>query len=147
VAGSAGKGVGASLKRKEDDRYLRGQGEFVADIQRPGMLEVAFVRSPIAHGRILSIQKPAGSEASVFTMEDLAGVKPIRAVSGLKGFKASNLWPLAKDKVRHVGESIAMCVARTRAEAEDLAAEVLIEYETLPAVVDMVTHRPLLARA
>ena len=105
------------------------------------MLEVAFVRSPIAHGRILGVRKPAGFEASVFTMQDLDGVKPIRAVSGLKGFKASNLWPLAKDKVRHVGESIAMCVARTRAEAEDIAADVLVDYEELPAIVDMVAAR------
>ena len=134
-------GVGASLLRKEDDRYLRGLGQFVGDIQRAGMLEVAFVRSPIAHGRILGVRKPAGFEASVFTMQDLDGVNPIRAVSGLKGFKASNLWPLAKYKVRHVGESIAMCVARTRAEAEDIAADVLVDYEALPAIVDMVAAR------
>ena len=135
------KGVGASLLRKEDDRYLRGLGEFVGDIRRPGMLEVAFVRSPIAHGRILRVTKPAGLEASVFTMHDLDGVKPIRAVSSLKGFKASNLWPLAKDKVRHVGEAIALCLARTRAEAEDIAAQVDVEFEELPAVVDMVKAR------
>ena len=134
-------GVGASLLRKEDDRYLRGLGEFVGDIRRPGMLEVAFVRSPIAHGRILGVTKPAGLEASVFTMHDLDGVKPIRAVSSLKGFKASNLWPLAKDKVRHVGEAIALCLARTRAEAEDIAAQVDVEFEELPAVVDMVKAR------
>ncbi len=134
-------GVGASLLRKEDDRYMRGQGQFVSDIQRPGTLEVAFLRSPIAHGRILGIRKPAGHEGRVFTMADLAGVKPIRAVSGLKGFKASNLWPLAKDKVRHAGEAIAMCVARTRAEAEDIASQVEVDYEPLPAVVDMVEAR------
>ncbi len=134
-------GVGASLLRKEDDRYQRGLGEFVGDIRRPGMLEVAVVRSPIAHGRILRVTKPAGLEASVFTMHDLDGVKPIRAVSSLKGFKASNLWPLAKDKVRHVGEAIALCLARTRAEAEDIAAQVDVEFEELPAVVDMVKAR------
>ncbi|MBS0335235.1 MAG: xanthine dehydrogenase family protein [Proteobacteria bacterium] len=120
---------------------MRGLGEFVGDLQRPGMLEVAFVRSPIAHGRILGIAKPAGFEDRVFTMQDMAGVKPIRAVSGLKGFNPSNLWPLARDKVRHVGESVAMCVARTRAEAEDIASQVLVDYETLPAVVDMVEAR------
>ena len=57
-------------------------------------------------------------------MSDLAGVKPIRAVSGLKGFKPSDLWPLARGKVRHVGEAVAMCAAATRAEAEDIAAQV-----------------------
>ena len=134
-------GVGASLLRKEDDRYMRGRGQFVGDIQRPGMLEVAFVRSPIAHGRILGIEKPVGCEDRVFTMRDMEGVKPIRAVSSLKGFNASNLWPLARDKVRHVGESVAMCVAATRAEAEDLAERVNISFEELPAVVDMVEAR------
>jgi carbon-monoxide dehydrogenase large subunit len=138
---SSTQGVGARLARKEDDRYLRGQGEFVGDIHRPGMLEVAFARSPVAHARIVSIEKPAGAEDRVFTMEDLRGVQPIRAISGLPGFKPSDLWPLAKDKVRHVGEPVAMCVAATRAEAEDLAAQVFVDYEELPAVVDMVQAR------
>ena len=138
--GSA-KGVGASLRRKEDGRFLTGRGEFVGDIRRAGMLEVAFVRSPVAHARIGGLQKPAGCEDRVFFMQDLTGVKAIRAVSGLKGFKASNLWPLAVGKVRHVGEAVAMCVAATRAEAEDLAAQVVVEYEDLPAVVDMLAAR------
>src|SRR3954465_4881718 len=101
-----GKGVGASLRRKEDARYLTGRGQFVGDIRRPGMLEVAFVRAPVAHARIVSVEKPGGLESRVWTMQDLTGVKPIRAVSGLKGFKASDLWPLAKTKVRHVGEAV-----------------------------------------
>ena len=138
---SSTQGVGARLARKEDDRYLRGQGEFVGDIHRPGMLEVAFARSPVAHARIVRIEKPAGAEDRVFTMDDLRGVQPIRAISALPGFKPSDLWPLAKDKVRHVGEPVAMCVAATRAEAEDLAAQVFVDYEELPAVVDMVQAR------
>src|SRR5205085_7346393 len=109
---------------------------FVADIRRAGMLEVAFLRSPLAHARSVSIAKPAGCEDRVWTMDDLEGVKPIRAVSALKGFKPSDMWPLARGKVRHVGEPIAMCVGATRAEAEDVAALVRIEYEELPAVVD-----------
>jgi len=137
----SGKGVGASLRRKEDGRFLTGRGEFVGDIRRPGMLEVAFVRSPVAHARISGLQKPAGCEDRVFFMQDLAGVKAIRAVSALKGFKPSDLWPLAVAKVRHVGEAVAMCVAATRAEAEDLAAQVGVEYEDLPAVVDMTVAR------
>ena len=135
------KGVGARLRRKEDARYLHGQGQFVADIRRAGMLEVAFVRSPVAHARITGIDKPPGKEHRVWVMADLDGVKPIRAVSGLQGFKSSDLWPLAKTKVRHVGEPIAMCVGATRGEAEDLAAEVRVHFEELPAVVDMVEAR------
>ena len=138
---SSGKGVGASLRRKEDARYLTGRGQFVGDIRRPGMLEVAFVRSPVAHARITRVDKPHGLEERVWVMDDLTGVKPICAVSGLKGFKPSNLWPLARHKVRHVGETVAMCAGATRAVAEDIAAQVLVEYEELPAVVDMIEAR------
>jgi aerobic carbon-monoxide dehydrogenase large subunit len=135
------RGVGAPLRRKEDARFLRGRGQFVGDIRRAGMLDVAFVRSPVAHARIKGIEKPAGLEDRVWTMADLADVKPIRAVSALEGFKPSDLWPLARTKVRHVGEAIAMCVGATRAEAEDVAAQVFVDYEDLPAVVDMVQAR------
>jgi carbon-monoxide dehydrogenase large subunit len=141
VHSTSGKGVGASLRRKEDARYLAGSGQFVGDIRRPGMLEVAFVRAPVAHARIVAIEKPAALEHRVWVMDDLAGVKPIRAVSALKGFKPSDLWPLARDKVRHVGEAVAMCVGATRGEAEDVAAQVHVDYEQLPAVVDMVAAR------
>ena len=136
-----GKGVGARLPRKEDRRFLLGQGEYVANIRLPGMLEVAFVRSPMAHGRIQAIKKPSGLESLVFTAEDLDGVKPIRAVSALKGFKPSEQPILARDKVRQVGELVAMCVAQTRAESEDLADLTEISLEELPAVVDMLEAR------
>jgi carbon-monoxide dehydrogenase large subunit len=131
------KGVGARLPRKEDRRFLLGQGEYVANIRLAGMLEVAFVRSPAAHAKIRKVGKRDG----VFTAEDLQGVNPIRAVSGLKGFKASEQPILARDKVRQVGELLAMCVAPTRAEAEDLADQVDVEFDELPAVVDMIQAR------
>jgi carbon-monoxide dehydrogenase large subunit len=136
-----GSGVGQAVPRKEDDRHLRGMGEFVGDIRLAGMRELAFVRSPIAHGRIISIVKPAGRERQVFTAADLDGVKPILAASRLPGFKVSAQPALAADKVRHVGEAIAVCVATTRAEAEDIAAEVQVEFAELPAVVDMLAAR------
>ena len=136
VAGAA-QGVGASVPRKEDRRLMAGQGQFVGDLRLAGMWDVAFARSPIAHGVLGVIEKPAGREAAVFTMDDLAGVKPIRAVSSLKGFKASDQWPLARGKVRQVGELIAACLAPTRAQAEDLAQAVYADIEELPAVVDM----------
>jgi len=138
---ATGSGVGSAVPRKEDDRYLRGMGEFVGDIRLAGMRELAFVRSPIAHGRIGAIAKPAGHEAQVFTAADLRGVKPILAASRLPGFKVSAQPALATDKVRHVGEAIAVCVADTRAQAEDLAAAVQVEFAELPAVVDMLAAR------
>jgi carbon-monoxide dehydrogenase large subunit len=131
------QGVGVSVPRVEDDRLLRGKGEFVADIRLPGMQELAFVRSPLAHALVRAIRKPADKAAQIFTAEDLPGVLPIVANSGLPGFKTSAQPVLAVDKVRHVGEPLAVCVAATRAEAEDLAATVDVELEELPAVVDM----------
>ncbi len=131
------KGVGASLPRKEDQRFLRGQGEYVANIRLAGMLDIAFVRSPMAHAKIRGVSKLPG----VFTAEDLKGVQPIRAHTTLKGFKPSDQPVLASGKVRQVGELVAMCVAPTRAEAEDLADRVELDLEELPAVVDMIEAR------
>jgi carbon-monoxide dehydrogenase large subunit len=136
-----GYGIGASLPRKEDDRFLRGQGQYVGNIRMVGMRDVAFTRSPVAHARVRAIRKPEGSESSVFVLDDLEGVKPIVADSALPGFKSSAQTVLAGEKVRLVGEMIAMCVADTRAEAEDLAAQVWVDFEELPAVVDMLDAR------
>src|SRR5277367_213959 len=141
AAGTSGSGIGASLARKEDDRFLRGRGQFVANLRMVGMRDVAFTRSPVAHARIRAIEKPPGSEDAVFVLADLSGVKPIVADSALKGFKSSEQTVLAGRKVRMVGEMIAMCVADTRAEAEDLAAQVFVEFDELPAVVDMLRAR------
>jgi aerobic carbon-monoxide dehydrogenase large subunit len=136
-----GQGVGARLSRKEDDRFMRGRGQYVADIRLAGLQDVAFVRSPLAHARIRAIHVPEHFRDVVFTAADLTGVKPIRAVSGLPGFKISEQPVLATGKARHVGELVAMCVAPTRAEAEDIAASVTLDLEELPAVYDMLKAR------
>ena len=133
----AKQGVGARLRRKEDDRFLHGRGQYIADLRFPRMRDVAFVRSPVAHARLTGVRIPDRIRSQVFTAGDLTGVNPIRAVSPLPGFQISEQYPLATGKLRHVGELVAMCVADTRAEAEDLAAQVTVEYEELPAVVDM----------
>src|ERR1700683_4172153 len=104
------QGVGARLLRKEDDRFMRGRGQYVADIRLAGLQDVAFVRSPLAHARIRAIHVPERHRDVVFTAADLTGVKPIRAVSGLPGFKISEQPALATGKVRHVGELVAMGV-------------------------------------
>ena len=119
-------GVGARLRRKEDDRFLHGRGQYIGDILLPRMREAAFVRSPVAHARLTGIRIPDRLRPSVFTATDLTGVRPIRAVSPLPGFQVSEQPPLVTDKIRHVGELIAMCVADTRAQAEDIAAEVTV---------------------
>jgi len=135
------RGVGARLRRKEDERYLRGRGQFVGDLRLPGMREVAFLRSPVAHARIEGIDVPAALARDVFTARELGGVQPIRAVSALPGFKVSEQPPLATDKVRHVGELIAMCVAPTRAGAEDMAVQVVVDFDELAVVSDMLEGR------
>jgi aerobic carbon-monoxide dehydrogenase large subunit len=140
AADRKGQGVGASVLRKEDDRFLRGGGCFVGDIDLPGLREVAFLRSPLAHARILAIRKPSGAEASVFVRADL-DIRSVQAKLGLPGFKSSDYPPLAQDKVRFVGEAVAICVAATRAEAEDLLGRIELDLDELPAVVDAIAAR------
>jgi aerobic carbon-monoxide dehydrogenase large subunit len=130
-------GIGASVARKEDERFLRGRGQYVADFRVPGTRDVAFVRSPLAHARLLSVRVPDKHKDAVFTAEHLAGVRSIRAASAAPGFKHPREPILAHGKVRFVGEMIAACVGRSRAEAEDIAASVEVELDELPAVVDM----------
>jgi len=130
------QGVGVSLQRKEDDRHLRGRGQFVADIALRDMHEVVFLRSPHAHAQIMAIDVPQAARARVFTAADLPRIKPIQVTTQAAGARAPAWPPLATDKVRYVGEAIAACVAPTRAEAEDLAAEIMVEYRPLAAVVD-----------
>jgi carbon-monoxide dehydrogenase large subunit len=109
---------------------------FVGDIRAVGLKDVAFVRSPIAHAKILSVNVPDGFQDRVFTSHDLTGVRPIRAVSGLPGFKPSSQPPLAEGKIRFVGELVAMCLGGSRAEAEDLAAAVTLDIAELPILAD-----------
>ena len=136
-----GQGVGARLLRKEDDRLMRGRGQFVADLRFAGMQDVAFVRSPVAHGRLNAIDAPESYRKSVFSAADLTAVKPILAVSALQGFKPSDQHCLATDKVRFVGEPVAMCIATSRAVAEDIASTVVLNIEELPAIHDMLAAR------
>lgn len=135
------QGIGARVLRKEDARLMRGRGQYVSDMLLPGQQEVAFLRSPIAHGRIVVADKPAGAAERVFLREDMAGVLPIVATSTLPSYQLSEHHPLAHGKVRFVGEPVAMCVAPTRALAEDLVEQIELGLEPLPALVD--AHKAL----
>ncbi|WP_218186830.1 xanthine dehydrogenase family protein molybdopterin-binding subunit [Pseudomonas sp. EGD-AK9] len=126
--------IGLRVSRREDERHLQGRGRFVGDIKLPGMLEVAFVRSPVAHGVIRKITKPCHADSSVFTHADLIGVQPIITPVTTPGFQHSECPVLAFDRVRFVGEPIAACIAPDRARAEDLVEEVLLDIEELMAV-------------
>ncbi|MCU0888510.1 MAG: xanthine dehydrogenase family protein molybdopterin-binding subunit [Rubritepida sp.] len=139
--GTPGEGIGARVRRKEDARHLAGRGQFVADIRMPGLQDVAFLRSPHAHARISARRKPAGAEGRVFFLADLDGALPIVTRSSIPGYKLSS-WPvLAEDRVRYVGEMVAMCVGATRAAAEDLAELVEVDYAPLPPIVSAAAGR------
>jgi carbon-monoxide dehydrogenase large subunit len=133
-----GYGIGASVPRKEDERFLRGQGQYIADIRIPGTREIAFVRSPVAHARLRGVTVPDKFRDVVFTAAHLTGIKPISSTPTIRGFKPSAEPILATGKLRFVGEIVAMCMAATRAEAEDIASQVAIDYEELPPVTDMI---------
>jgi carbon-monoxide dehydrogenase large subunit len=130
-------GIGARVLRREDARHLKGKAQFVGDIKIAGQWEAAFVRSPLAHARIKGVRKPTGAEDRVFTCADMPDLRAIRCESTLPDYKVSDFPALAQEKVRYVGECIALCIAPTRAEAEDLAEEVIVDLEPLEPVASV----------
>ena len=129
-------GVGARQPRNEDTRHLAGRGSFVADMKMPRLREVAFVRSQIPHGRVREVTAPADAPSgSVWTGPDLVGLAhEMVTTCALEGYQESSMPNLVADKVRYVGEPIALAIANTRAEAEDLAARIDVDIEQLPPV-------------
>ncbi|HSM57638.1 MAG TPA: xanthine dehydrogenase family protein molybdopterin-binding subunit [Candidatus Sulfomarinibacteraceae bacterium] len=141
------KYFGERIKRNEDPRLLTGRALFVDDVHLPDMLHVAFVRSPYAHARLGDIDVSQALEregvVAVYTADDLGDYwqpgpllvspPPIEDIV----FHERTQVPLARGKVRHVGEIVAMVVAESRYVAEDAANDVLVDYEALDAVVDL----------
>ncbi len=134
-------GIGASLPRKEDRRFLLGQGLYVADVHVPGILDIAFLRSPNSHGWLRGIKIPEGEGDRVFTAGHLTRLKPIRVESSIPGFKPADHYALATNKVRFAGECIAACLGNNRAEAEDLVDATFANIEELPALSEPLTAR------
>ncbi|TMK13498.1 MAG: xanthine dehydrogenase family protein molybdopterin-binding subunit [Alphaproteobacteria bacterium] len=143
--------VGRSMPRREDRRLLTGRGQFIADLDLPHMLHAVFVRSPVAHARIrgvdLSRAASAPGVACVLSGADLLQLLPPvpdtqlslpRKWTTLVQHKFINPQQplLAHDKVRHVGEAVAVIVAQSRYAAEDAAQLVTLDLDPLPAVVD-----------
>ena len=131
------QGVGARLPRKEDARHLQGKGNFIGNMSMPDLNEVAFLRSPLAHARITDVRVPAQAGHSVTLRSSMQDARDIVADSTLPSYQVSAQPPLAHEKVRFVGEPVAMTFARTRAEAEDLAELIEVDYEDLPVYVDV----------
>ncbi|MBX6317508.1 xanthine dehydrogenase family protein molybdopterin-binding subunit [Pigmentiphaga sp.] len=136
TASSARQGVGARVPRKEDARHLHGKGNFVADMAMPGLREVAFLRSPVAHARIADVRVPESARDCVVLRHMMADAADIAADSTLPTYQPSTQPPLASGKVRFVGEPVAMAFAPTRAEAEDIAELVEVDYDELPVYAD-----------
>ena len=131
---------GASIRRKEDPRLLRGDGRYLSDIKLHGMVHAVFVRSPHAHALIRGIDSSAAAAdprvVCVLTAEDLpAGLPPLPCIDAEETTKPFNQPILAADKVRFVGEPVALLVVEgDRYVAEDIAGLIDVDYEPLPAV-------------
>ncbi len=135
--------IGAPIKRREDLRLLTGRATFTDDITFPHMLHAAILRSPHAHARVTAIDAAKAQAipgvVAVFTYEDITPVAkpiPIRLYP-LPGLEQFLQYPLAQDRVRYVGDPVAVVVAESRYIAEDGLDAVDVTYEPLPAVTDI----------
>lgn len=139
------RSIGASVKRVEDPRILTGQGRYVDDVVLPGMLHAAFLRSQVPHGRLLSLDVSEARQLpgvhAVYTGEDmqrLTHAAQAGAVSGLNlapGMKSPSVHALVTDKVRYVGDPIALVVAESRYIAEDALELIVEDIEMLDPIV------------
>jgi carbon-monoxide dehydrogenase large subunit len=144
-----GRYMGQSVPRLEDTALLTGRALFVDDVQLPGMLHVAFLRSDDAHGLLRGIDAGAARArpgvVAVYTAADLGDywrpgplLVPPPPIKDLV-FNAATQVPLARDKVRHTGEALAMVVAESRYIAEDALEDIVVDLEPLPGVIDLET--------
>ena len=140
-------GIGAAVRRKEDFRFITGQGQYTDDVVRPGETRAVFVRSPHAHAKIKSIDASAAKKmpgvVAVLTGADLATDKIGNLICGWmihsKDGSPMKMAPhpaLASGKVNCVGDAVAVVIGETLAQARDAAEKVKVDYEVLPAVVD-----------
>ena len=143
-------GIGASVRRKEDHRFITGKGRYTDDINRPGQAYAYFLRSPHAHARIKSIDaqeaKRKPGVVAILTGDDIAADKVGGLICGWMihskdgtPMKAGAHPALAQGKVRYVGDHVAVVVAESISEAKDAAEAIRIDYEVLPAQVDTAT--------
>ncbi|MGH8922978.1 MAG: xanthine dehydrogenase family protein molybdopterin-binding subunit, partial [Actinomycetes bacterium] len=138
------KVLGTRMLRREDPSLLTGESRFIADLVVPGALQAALVRSPVAHGRISSIDLAPALEmpgvVAAFTGEDLqgewAGPMPC-AWPVTSDMKNPPHFPLAVGTVNYVGDAVAVVLARTEYQAQDAVGAVVVDYDPLPAVIDL----------
>jgi carbon-monoxide dehydrogenase large subunit len=140
------EGIGASVRRKEDLRFLSGRGQYTDDINRPGQTHAFILRSPHAHAAINGIDalvaKAMPGVLAVFTSADMAGIGGIPCGWQIHNKDGSPMAEpkhpvLAEGKVRHVGDPVAVVVAETRQQARDAGEAIVVEYAPLPAAATM----------
>jgi carbon-monoxide dehydrogenase large subunit len=142
-----GTGIGASVRRKEDQRFITGKGRYTDDVNRPGQAAIYFIRSPHAHAKIKKIDTAAAvgmpGVAGVFTGAQFAEDKLGSLICGWtvlsKDGSPMKMAPhaaIANGKANHVGDAVAVVIADTLGQAKDAAEKVVVDYEVLPAVVD-----------
>src|SRR4029077_12011872 len=133
--------VGQRLKRTEDPRLIKGLAHYVDDIRLPDTLHVAFVRSIYAHARLNAIDTTEAANApgvvAVYTGKDVAQIGPVPCAAALPDLKVPDYRVLAQNKALFVGHPIAAVVATDKYTARDAADLVAVDYEELPAVVDV----------
>jgi carbon-monoxide dehydrogenase large subunit len=140
-------GIGAAVRRKEDQRFVTGKGHYTDDVNRPGQCHAYFLRSPHAHARIKSVDTKAAAAMpgvlAVLTGAELAADKIGNLICGWmitsKDGSQMKMAPhpaIAHDKANYVGDPVAVVVAETLAQAKDAAEKVNVDYELLPALAD-----------
>jgi carbon-monoxide dehydrogenase large subunit len=140
------EGIGASVRRKEDFRFLSGRGQYTDDINRPGQTHAVILRSPHAHAAIngidLSAAKGMPGVVAIFTGADMAGIGGLPCGWQIHNKDGSPMAEpkhpvLAEGKVRHVGDPVAVVIAETKAQARDAAEAIVVDYAPLPAAATM----------
>src|SRR5689334_2777559 len=137
--------IGTPMERREDLRFLRGRGAYVDDLKLPGLLHAVILRSAVAHGRLISIDASGAlglpGVHAVITSADMPGGPPIvpMRLQPLPEFRPFEQPVIAHDKVRYVGEPIAVILADSVAIGEDALEVIDLEIEELPAVADWQT--------
>ncbi len=143
VSGQGSTLIGAAVKRKEDPRLLTGAGTYTGDVQLRGMTYMAVLRSPHAHAHIRRIE-PARARQQPGVLAVLTGhevahqcQRPFPLAGVRDGMHTKSRWPMATAVAKYAGEPVAVVVATSRARAQDALDLIEVEYETLPAVMDL----------
>jgi len=133
--------MGARVTRREDPRLITGRSTYVDDLKLARMAYAAFVRSPYAHAKIARVDTRAAKASpgvfAVYTSDDLQGVGDVPTAPQIEGLKVPKHPPLARRKVAHVGEPVVAVIANTPEAARDAAELIEVDYEELPAVIDL----------